>query len=123
MSSVTFDSRRGKALYDGRTLAEWCPDVVSAIVYAVNPVEIILFGSVARGDDGPDSDVDLLVVLDSAAPATKLERAVTARASAGAPVPVDLFVTDMTELAERGDLPGLLRVAIREGRRVYARAS
>ncbi|MHB8290102.1 MAG: nucleotidyltransferase domain-containing protein [Acidimicrobiales bacterium] len=123
MSSVAFDSRRGKVLYDGRTLAEWCPDVVSAIVYAVNPVEIILFGSVARGDDGPDSDVDLLVVLDSAAPATKLERAVTARASAESPVPVDLFVTDMTELAERGDLPGLLRVAIREGRRVYARAS
>ncbi|HSH59558.1 MAG TPA: nucleotidyltransferase domain-containing protein [Acidimicrobiales bacterium] len=28
-----------------------------------DPLQVILFGSVARGDDGPDSDLDLLVVL------------------------------------------------------------
>jgi hypothetical protein len=45
-----------------------------------------------------------------------LARAITA------PVPVDLLVTDPAEIAERGDLPGILRVALREGRVVYERA-
>jgi uncharacterized protein len=33
-------------------------------------LELSLFGSVARGDDGPDSDVDLLVNFSPDAPAT-----------------------------------------------------
>ena len=33
---------------------------------------VIVFGSVARGDAGPDSDIDLLVVLDDDAPTDKL---------------------------------------------------
>lgn len=36
--------------------------MVSAIVNEVSPETIILFGSRARGDARPDSDVDLLVV-------------------------------------------------------------
>jgi hypothetical protein len=39
-----------------------------------------------------------------------------------APAPVDLLVTDPAEIAERGDLPGILRVALREGRVVYEQA-
>ncbi len=37
-------------------------DIVRAVVEASDPERIILFGSAARGDVGPDSDVDLLVV-------------------------------------------------------------
>ena len=51
--------------YDGLTLREALPSVVDEVVAACDPVEVILFGSVARGEDGPDSDLDLLVVLDS----------------------------------------------------------
>jgi uncharacterized protein len=36
------------------------------------PLRVILFGSAARGDAGPDSDVDLLVILDDDAPPEKL---------------------------------------------------
>jgi predicted nucleotidyltransferase len=36
--------------------------MVSTIVSEVSPETIILFGSRARGDARPDSDVDLLVV-------------------------------------------------------------
>lgn len=36
--------------------------MVDIIVREANPEAIILFGSRARGDAGPDSDVDLLVV-------------------------------------------------------------
>ena len=50
--------------YDGKTLQELWPAVVDEVVAAVDPLEVILFGSVARGEDGPDSDIDLLVVLD-----------------------------------------------------------
>ncbi|MBF0625275.1 MAG: nucleotidyltransferase domain-containing protein [Magnetococcales bacterium] len=37
--------------------------MVRAIVTAVQPERIILFGSLARGDAEPDSDVDLLVIV------------------------------------------------------------
>jgi len=36
------------------------------------PRRVILFGSVARGDAGPDSDIDLLVVVDDDTPAEKV---------------------------------------------------
>lgn len=84
-------------------------------------MEIILFGSVARGDDGPDSDIDLLVVLASVAKSDKHERMTELRNAIAAPVPVDVLVTDPAELAARGDLPGLLRIARREGQVRYAR--
>ena len=52
-------------------LREAVPSIVQDIVRAVDPVRIILFGSVVRGDDGPDSDLDFLVVLESFEAATK----------------------------------------------------
>jgi len=54
----------GKARYEGRTLAEWVPSLVDDLVRALDPIQIMLFGSVARGDDTKDSDVDLLIVVD-----------------------------------------------------------
>ena len=38
-------------------------EMVNRIVEHFDPERIILFGSSARGDAGPDSDVDLLVVM------------------------------------------------------------
>ena len=38
--------------------------MVQRIVKKFRPERVILFGSQARGDAGPDSDVDLLVVMD-----------------------------------------------------------
>src|ERR1700676_3516804 len=38
--------------------------MVKRIVKKFQPEQVILFGSQARGDAGPDSDVDLLVVMD-----------------------------------------------------------
>jgi predicted nucleotidyltransferase len=39
-------------------------DVVRQIVDKFHPHKVILFGSYARGNPGPESDVDLLVVMD-----------------------------------------------------------
>ena len=43
------------------------PDLDNVIVSAFDPEQVVLFGSVADGSDGPDSDIDLLVVLGHAA--------------------------------------------------------
>jgi predicted nucleotidyltransferase len=38
------------------------------LISELNPERIVLFGSRARGEHGPDSDVDLFIVADSAKP-------------------------------------------------------
>jgi uncharacterized protein len=38
------------------------PSITSLIVTALDPDEIVLFGSCAKGNAGPHSDVDLLVI-------------------------------------------------------------
>ena len=37
-------------------------DIINRIVETVRPEKIILFGSAARGEMGPNSDVDLLII-------------------------------------------------------------
>lgn len=50
-------------------------DVVRRLVQAYQPERIYLFGSVARGDAGPDSDYDLLVVVpDDVSPERRRSR-------------------------------------------------
>ena len=38
MSSVAYEVRGGKAVYEGRTLAEWVPDVVHRLVERFSPL-------------------------------------------------------------------------------------
>ena len=42
---------------------ELIQEVVRRLEEAVRPLRVILFGSAARGEMGPDSDVDLLIVV------------------------------------------------------------
>src|SRR3989442_6822777 len=51
--------------------------MVKRIVQQFDPEQVILFGSKARGDSGPDSDVDLLVVMD--VEGSRLEKSVEIR--------------------------------------------
>jgi uncharacterized protein len=111
----------GQIRYSGRTLTQWVPDVVADVITTADPLRVLLFGSVAHEVDGPDSDIDLLVVLPHVEGNRRHEATVKLACSITAPVPVDLLVTDLAEIAERGDLPGILRVALREGRVVYER--
>lgn len=41
-------------------------EIVHRLVKAFHPQRVYLFGSRARGDDGPDSDYDLMVVVHEA---------------------------------------------------------
>ena len=109
--------------YDGRTLQQLWPHVVNEIVEAVQPVEVILFGSVARGDDGPDSDIDVLVVLDAVTADEKRPMMARIRSAIRTFAPVDVLVTDPVEIARRrNDVGSMLYWPLREGRTVYTRS-
>lgn len=117
---VVFDEGR----WNGRTLREWLPEVVDDIVRAVDPIKVILFGSVARGEEGPDSDLDLLVVLDTVDPDAKPQLMGEIRRAIQAPVPVNVFVTDPEEVERRRDVVGSLHYwPLREGQAVYERSA
>ena len=94
--------------------------MVRRIVKKFHPEQIILFGSYARGDAGPDSDVDLLVVMDGED--SKMENAWEVRSSLDTfPVPVDVVVTSPQEFAWRKDVVGTIEwPASREGKVLYA---
>ncbi len=50
-------------------------EIVGRLVAAYKPLQVYLFGSKARGDAGPDSDYDLLLVVpDDASPERRCSR-------------------------------------------------
>jgi hypothetical protein len=48
------------------------PELLDPVVAYFNPRRVIVFGSVARGEASPDSDIDLLVIVDDDTPAEKV---------------------------------------------------
>jgi predicted nucleotidyltransferase len=95
---------------------------VDDIVAASHPVKVILFGSVARGDERPDSDLDFLVVLDQLDPAERARKMGQIRFAIGVRAPIDIFVTDVEEFDRRKDVNGsMLYWPAREGKVIYER--
>lgn len=97
------------------------PDMVRRLREALDPVTIYLFGSCAAGTIGPDSDLDVLVVVRE----TKLsffERGALAyRALRGLGVPIDVQVYTQNEFESRASLPvSFERTVRRKGRVLYA---
>jgi hypothetical protein len=112
----------GKAVWDGRRLVDWLPDVVAELVRTFDPVEVWLYGSVARGSDDGDSDVDLLVVLEEYDPADAIELKAAALRAVTSPVPFDVTFTDPARFGQRSAIPGTVeRAATLEGRRLHRR--
>ena len=114
---------RGLGIKDGATMStEAVIDEMSRrIIARFDPLRIILFGSHARGEAGPLSDVDLLVVFPD--PTDKRRAAVEIMRSLGdLSVSKDVVVTTPEEIARRGDLVGTVqRPALREGKVLYER--
>jgi predicted nucleotidyltransferase len=96
--------------------------MVRRIVRQFRPERIILFGSHARGQAGPDSDVDLLVVMP--VEGSRREKAVEIGvALADVRVPKDIIVTTPERYAWRREVVGTIEYpATREGRLLYARS-
>src|ERR687887_165129 len=95
--------------------------MVKRIVQQFDPEQIILFGSQARGDAGPDSDVDLLVVMP--VEGSKREKQLEIRmALHDIHVPKDVIVSTPEEFAWRKEIVGTIeRPAARQGKVLYAR--
>ena len=93
--------------------------VVRRIVEVAHPERIILFGSAARDESGPDSDLDLLVV--KAGVHRRRLACEIYRALFGIPVPVDVIVVTPEDVeAFRGKVGTIIDPALREGRELYA---
>lgn len=97
------------------------PEAIDRIVRGYAPRQIILFGSWARGEARPDSDLDFLVVLDQIDDKRRTAVAIL-RTLNGLPISKDVVVTTPDEIVRRGHLVGdVLRPALREGVVVYER--
>ena len=97
--------------------------MVRTIVDEVDPEQIILFGSRARGDEHESSDIDLIVVEAEPFGAGRSRRKETVRlyhALAGFHVPTDILVYSHEDVAYwRDSLNHVLARALREGRVLY----
>ena len=99
--------------------------MVRAIVDAVDPEQVILFGSRARGDAGEASDVDLIVVESEPFGKTRsrrLEAVRLWRALSSFVVPKDILVYSRDEVEHWRRSPNhVLAQALREGALLYER--
>ena len=95
--------------------------MVLRIVERFDPEQIILFGSVVRGNARPDSDLDLLVVMQ--VEGSRREKAVEIGVAVNdIPMPKDIVVTTPEDFEWQKEIVGTIeRPAVREGRLVYAR--
>jgi predicted nucleotidyltransferase len=91
------------------------------LVKQFDPDQIILFGSHARGDAGPDSDVDLLVVMP--VKGSKREKRIEMQVALhDILVAKDIIVVTPDEVVRRRNIPGtIVRPALLEGQVLYAR--
>jgi uncharacterized protein len=104
-----------------RELQRTIDRMVRRIVKQFHPDRVILFGSHARGNAGPDSDVDLLVVMPVTG--SRWEKGVEIGVALhGFGVAKDIVVTTPEAFAWRKEVPGTIeRPASLEGKVLYAR--
>ena len=106
----------------GATLAQPVLDeIVRRIVEVAEPEQIILFGSAARGEMGPHSDVDLLVVKAGADALDLMGRIYRRLRGVGAAV--DAIVVSPEDVERyRNSHALVIKPALREGKVVYEAA-
>ena len=96
-------------------------EIVDRIVHGFHPEQVILFGSHARGSATPDSDVDLLVVMDAGGSPRKkaIEIGVVVHEVR---VPKDIVVTTPDGFLARRSVVGTIeRYAALDGKVLYER--
>ena len=95
--------------------------IVERLAEAYGPDRIYLFGSKARGDYGPDSDFDLMVVVPDDAPEDQKRSRLAYERLWGTGTAADVLVWTRGRFESRAhlrsSLPGTI---LREGRLLYA---
>ena len=93
--------------------------VVQRIVETAHPLRIILFGSAATGSMGPDSDLDLLVVVPDGVHRRRTAQQIYRRLSRLG-IPKDIVVATESDIRQHKDNPSLvLFQALAHGKELY----
>ena len=93
--------------------------LASEIAREFTPEQVILFGSYAKGNARPDSDVDLLVVMPGEASGARMAAEIITRLKPT--LPLELIVRSSRQLQERLDLDDFfLREIMATGKQLYA---
>jgi predicted nucleotidyltransferase len=102
-------------------IPEEVAEMVRRIVEHFHPDKIILFGSYARGTAGPDSDVDLLVIMPVSGSKRSARLAIRAILR-DIDLAKDIIVATPDETERYRDQVGtIIRPALREGKVLYER--
>ncbi|MDQ2805988.1 MAG: nucleotidyltransferase domain-containing protein [Chloroflexota bacterium] len=95
-------------------------ELVRRIVAGFQPQQVLLFGSYAYGTPTSESDVDLLVVMDT--PLREVQQAVAIYQAVPRPFGLDLIVHTPARLGQRLDLgDAFLREIVSRGKVLYER--
>jgi predicted nucleotidyltransferase len=95
-------------------------EVVRRLVEAYSPERIYLFGSVARGESGPDSDYDIMVVVPDDASPERLRSRLAYRALRGTGTAADIVVWPRSGFERRSRVAASLPATVsREGLLLY----
>jgi predicted nucleotidyltransferase len=95
-------------------------EIVRRLVEAYQPERVYLFGSHARGEAGPDSDYDLMVVVPGQPPPPWQRSLRTSEALRGIGTAVDVLVWARENFEKRVHLKASLPATIlREGRLLH----
>lgn len=117
--SVTNESI--KPIGCNQSVAQSLPVAVERIATELQPEKIILFGSYAYGRPTPDSDVDLLVIMEMAKQSSDRTWEV-ARLLIPRPFPVDILVRTPAEIQQafaEGDF--FIKEIVTQGKVLYER--
>ncbi len=96
-------------------------EIVQRLVQAFHPEKIYLFGSQARGDAGPDSDYDLLLVMPDDASRDLLDPRLACRALVGTALAADVLLFRRSKFEGQLHLKASLPATIqRVGKILYA---
>lgn len=94
-------------------------DIVNRIVKVVNPEKIILFGSYAYGKPTKNSDLDILVIMNSKLPRYKCSVPIY-KALAGILIPKDIIAYTPQEVEEWDEVPqAFITTALAKGKIIY----
>ena len=97
-------------------------ELVRRIVDAVHPLRIILFGSAARGEMGPDSDLDTLVIMPDGSHRGKTAQEIY-RHLWGLGFAKDIVVVTEGDIREQAVNPSLvIKEALETGKELYREA-
>jgi predicted nucleotidyltransferase len=121
-AATTWTTVDGRARWNGEPLSYWADALAAELVTIFDPIEVWLFGSVARGDDSSDSDIDILVVLDRYDTSQVIGWKQQAQLQTSVPAPFDVTFSDPARMSERSEIAGTIERAVRrEGELKYRR--